>query len=51
MDRCYQLSIALNSMSTRIPYEDVQAATTQLIQCATNVLTVQYICYTDKNNF
>ncbi len=41
-DKCYQLTIALYSMSTRIAYEDVQTAATQLIQCATNVLSVRY---------
>ncbi|CAF2697542.1 unnamed protein product [Rotaria sp. Silwood2] len=38
-NKCYQLSLALHSMATKIPYEDVQAASTSLIQCATNVLT------------
>ncbi|CAF3751894.1 unnamed protein product, partial [Rotaria sp. Silwood1] len=38
-NKCYQLSLALHSMATKIPYEDVQVASTQLIQCATNVLT------------
>ena len=37
-EKCYQLSLALYSMSTRIAYEDVQTAATQLIQCAANVL-------------
>ena len=41
-DRCYQLSMALYSMSTRIAYEDVQTVATQLTQCATNVLSVGY---------
>ena len=30
-DKCYQLAQSLYSMSTRIPYEDVQTAATQLI--------------------
>ncbi|CAF3897839.1 unnamed protein product [Rotaria sordida] len=38
-EKCYQLSDALHSMSTRISYEDAQIAATQLIQCATNILT------------
>ncbi|CAF4254278.1 unnamed protein product [Rotaria sp. Silwood2] len=38
-NKCYQLSLALHSMATKIPYEDVQAASTSLIQYATNVLT------------
>ena len=33
--------MALQSMSERIPYEDVQTATTDLIQCATNILSVR----------
>lgn len=38
--RCYRLAIALYSMSTRIAYEDVQIAATQLMQCASNLLSV-----------
>ncbi|CAF1567400.1 unnamed protein product, partial [Adineta steineri] len=38
-NRCYQLSLALSSMATQIPYEDAQVAANQLIQCASNVLT------------
>jgi hypothetical protein len=33
-------------MYTTIPYEDVQAAATQLIQCAANVLSVR-----NRNNY
>ncbi len=40
-ERCYRLTIALKSMSTRIPYEDAQLAATHLIQCAANVLSVK----------
>ncbi|CAF4408888.1 unnamed protein product, partial [Adineta steineri] len=29
----------LNSIKTNIPYEDVQSAATQLIQCAANLLS------------
>jgi hypothetical protein len=47
-DRCYQLSLALYSMATQIAYEDVQTASTQLTQCATNVLTVNRFFYRDK---
>ena len=39
-EKCYQLASALSSIATSVPYEDVQTAATQLIQCATNVLTV-----------
>ncbi|CAF1293793.1 unnamed protein product, partial [Adineta steineri] len=38
-NRCYQLSLALSSMATQIPYEDAQVAANQLMQCASNVLT------------
>jgi hypothetical protein len=41
-NQCYQLSMALYSILTRIPYEDAQIAATQLIQCATNILSVRY---------
>ncbi|CAF1644087.1 unnamed protein product [Adineta ricciae] len=37
-DRCYQLTIALYSLKTKISFEDMQTAATQLIQCASNVL-------------
>ncbi len=40
--KCYELSIALCSMSTLIAYEDVQTIATQLTQCATNVLSVKH---------
>ena len=40
-DRCYQLTLALYSISTTTSYEDVQIAGTQLLQCASNVLTVR----------
>jgi hypothetical protein len=36
-------------MLTQIPYEDVQTAATQLIQCATNVLTVRLFFFYNKN--
>ncbi len=39
-EKCYQLSHTLYLLSTRIPYEDAQMAAEQLIQCATNILTV-----------
>ena len=38
LDRCYQLTLALNAMATRIAYEDAQIIATQLIQCAVNLL-------------
>ena len=42
-EKCYQLSLTLYLMSTRIAYEEVQTAATQLIQCAANVLSVRHI--------
>ncbi len=41
MNKCSELSAALLKMSTKIPYEDVRLAATQLIQCAANVLAVR----------
>jgi hypothetical protein len=40
-NKCYQLSLYLYSMATKIPYEDVQTAANQLIQCGINVLSVR----------
>ncbi len=40
--RCYQLAQSLSSMSTTIPYEDVQTAANQITQCTSNVLTVTF---------
>ena len=40
-EKCYKLSLALYSMSSKIAYEDVQIAANQLIQCGTNILTVR----------
>ena len=37
--QCYQLTLALVSMSTKISYEDAQTSATQLMQCASNILT------------
>ena len=42
-DKCYQLTVALVEISTRIAYEDAQTAATQLIQCASNLLTVRFV--------
>jgi hypothetical protein len=39
-DKCYQLAKSLYSMTTSIPYEDVQTAANQIAQCTSNVLTV-----------
>ncbi|CAF1640812.1 unnamed protein product, partial [Adineta ricciae] len=38
-NRCYQLSLALSSLAGQIPYEYIQTAANQLLQCTTNVLT------------
>ncbi len=47
-EKCYQLSLALSSMSTRIAYEDVQSAANDLLQCATNVFSVREFIYHKK---
>ena len=39
-EKCYQLAVALYSMATKISYEDVQTAATQIAQCANHVLNV-----------
>ncbi|UJR38826.1 hypothetical protein I4U23_031491 [Adineta vaga] len=39
--KCYQLALALQAMALKISYEDVQAASTSIAQCVTNVLTVR----------
>ncbi|CAF2964280.1 unnamed protein product [Rotaria sp. Silwood2] len=41
--KCYQLSEILHSLSTKIPYEDVQISSQQLLQCAANVLTIERV--------
>ncbi|UJR09075.1 hypothetical protein I4U23_013322 [Adineta vaga] len=38
-NRCYDLAVVLYSMAQKIPYEDVEVAANQLIQCASNILT------------
>jgi hypothetical protein len=40
-EKCYQLAVALYSISIQIPYEDVQTAAIQIAQCANNVLNVR----------
>ncbi len=42
-EKCGQSTHALYSISTKISYEDAQIAVHQLIQCATNILTVRYL--------
>ncbi|CAF1347188.1 unnamed protein product [Adineta ricciae] len=39
MDRCYELSESLCSMSTRISSEQTQTIASYLVQCATNLMT------------
>lgn len=39
-DKCHQLAVALFSMARKVSFEDVQIASRQLTQCATNVVTV-----------
>ncbi|CAF1234712.1 unnamed protein product [Adineta steineri] len=38
-DKCYQLAVALYSKAGKIPYEDIQTASNQIMQCASNILT------------
>jgi len=38
-ERCSKLSLALESMSTKISHEDAEIISTQLFQCASNILT------------
>ena len=40
-ERCGQLARSLSSMAKRVPYEDVQYAAQQLLQCSSNVFTVR----------
>jgi hypothetical protein len=40
-DRCYQLAIALHSMSMRISIEEAQEAATVITQCTSNIITVR----------
>ena len=42
--KCHQLARTLYSISNKIPYEDVQTTSTQLAQCASNVLSVRTDC-------
>jgi len=38
-DRCFRLTLALQSMLTRISHEDAETCATQLFQCASNLLS------------
>jgi len=38
-DRCFRLTLALQSISTRISREDAEICSTQLFQCASNLLS------------
>jgi len=40
-NKCYQLAIALYSISNQIPYEDVLTAATQISQCTNNIMSVR----------
>lgn len=40
LEKCLKLSIILHSISSTISYEDASMITTQLLQCASNILTV-----------
>jgi len=38
-ERCSKLSLALDSMSTKVSHEDAEIISTQLFQCASNILS------------
>jgi hypothetical protein len=42
-DQCYGLASALNSISTKIPYEDLQTSVALIAQCTSNIMTVRFI--------
>lgn len=42
-DKCYQLALVLHSLAEKTSFEDVQMASKQLTQCASNVFTVRKI--------
>lgn len=44
LDICFKLSTSLHSISSIISYEDAYMITTQLLQCASNILTVNDLC-------
>lgn len=39
-EKCYQLALALYSLTEKVSFEDVQTAAKQLTQCASNIRTV-----------
>jgi hypothetical protein len=49
-DKCYQLALALQVMSTKISCEDARTAANSLFECVTNVLTVRAIRTTLRLN-
>jgi len=51
IQKCYQLSLSLYSLAYQISYEDVQIASNQLTQCATNVLTVKDFVFFLREEF
>ena len=44
-EKCYQLALALYSLAQRSSFEDVQIASKQLTQCASNVQTVRGLSF------
>jgi hypothetical protein len=42
-NKCYQLALNLQSMATKISYDDVQIAANYITQCANNVLSVGFL--------
>ncbi len=39
-EKCHELSVVLNEISKEISFDDVQTASTLLIQCTSNILNV-----------
>ena len=44
-DRCFRLTLALQSMSTKLSKEDAEICATQLFQCALNILSAVMVLY------
>ena len=44
-NKCHQLAKDLHSLSIKVPYEDIQMAGQQLLQCSANILTVNLLTF------
>ena len=47
-EKCYQLALALYSLAKTSSFEDVQIASKQITQCASNVQTVRELSFGRK---